>query len=67
MNFPIETLEQQKRSVAMLSPGASARVVLDLEREAAISVIQYAIDLGRIKRREPTKAFPAEDDSRRCA
>jgi hypothetical protein len=47
--------------------GARARVVLDLEREAAISVIQYAIDLGRIKRREPTQTFLEEDDEKRCA
>ena len=67
MNFPIETLEQQKRSVAMLSTGARARVVLDLEREAAISVIQYAIDLGRIKRRQPVQTFTEEDEDRRCA
>jgi hypothetical protein len=67
MNFPIENLEQQKRSVAMLSTGTRARVVLDLDREAAISVIQYAIDINRISRGVPTKTFIEEDEEKRCA
>ena len=56
-----ETIEQQRRSVAMLSPGSITNVVLQLEREDALEVLAYARDLRSLRRRWRAPA-PVEDD-----
>ena len=59
MAFPIEPLEQQRRSIAMLRPGVKTRVLLELEREVAIDVISYAINVSQIRR---TPTFDEDED-----
>jgi hypothetical protein len=64
MAFPVEPLEQQRRSIAMLRPGAKTRVLLELEREVAIDVIGYAITLSQIRR---TPKFVDDDGEEQVA
>jgi hypothetical protein len=57
-----ETIEQQRRSVAMMSPGSVVNVVLQLEREDALEVLGYARDLRQYRHRWPEMGAAIEDD-----
>ena len=46
-----ESIEQQRRSIAMLSPGSETNVVLQLRREEALDVLAFARDLVTLSRR----------------
>ncbi len=46
-----ETIEVQRRSVAMLPPRSTTNVVLQLQREEALDVLAYARDLISLRRR----------------
>ena len=48
MAYPLEDLEQQRRSVAMARPGTSVQVRMTLEREVALSVLTLAAELTRL-------------------
>ena len=60
-----ETIEVQRRSVAMLPPRSTTNVVLQLQREDALDVLAYARDITSLRQRaRPTPDSDDDEDER---